>query len=219
VTSRALAKGRAALLFQLGLAILLVQVLSPDREVHALQFYFFFEIPYSEGGTAGEYFTGSPRYKLYDCRICHVGAPREIRVRLWTEPADIFRSGYEPGQTYRVHLELAEELRKPERKFFSTNNFCIEVLDGSGQNAGTPDLGFPWNPLSQLFDPVVLSPDGTTVLSGIFNQDLLFSWLWTAPEAGTGEVIFYGGFVDGNGDLKSFGDDVAIIRQKAIEQR
>ena len=215
--SRVSEKGRAAL-FQLGLAILLARILSPDREVHALQFYFFFDIPYSEGGTAGEYFTGSPRYKLYDCRICHVGAPREIRVRLWTEPDDIFRSGYRPGETYQVHLELEEELRKPERKFFSTNNFCIEVLDRAGQNAGTVDLGFVWNPLTQFFDPVVLSPDGSTVLSGIFNQELHFTWFWTAPDLGSGEVTFYGGFVDGNGDLKSFGDDVAIIRQEAVEQ-
>jgi len=188
------------------------------QAVRALQFYFFFEIPYSEGGTAGQYFTGSPRYKLYDCRVCHVRAGRQIRVRLWTEPVDIFQSGYRAGETYTVHLELEKELRRPAKKFFSTNNFCVEVLDRSGRNAGTFDLGYPWNVLTQLFDPTILSPDGTTVLSGFFDTELHWSWFWRAPEkAGTGGLVFYGGFVDGNGDLTVFGDEVAVLKQEARE--
>jgi hypothetical protein len=196
----------------------LALVFAGPQAARALQFYFFFEIPYSVGGTGGQYFTGSPRYKLYDCRVCHVGAPGQIRVHLWTEPVDIFQSGYRAGETYTVHLELEKELRSPPQKFFSTNNFCVEVLDRFGRNAGTFDLGYPWNRLTQLFDPTVLSPDGTTVLSGFFYMDLHWSWFWRAPEeAGRGSVVFYGGFVDGNGDLKAFGDDVAVFKKEAKE--
>jgi hypothetical protein len=182
-----------------------------------LQFYFFFDIPYSEGGTASQYFTGSPRYKLYDCRVCHVNAPGLIRVDLWTEPVDIFQVGYSPNAKYTVYLELEKELHAPPRKLFSTNNFCLEVLDSSGRNAGSFDLGFPWNKLTQLIDPIVLSPDGTTVEAGFFNFDLQFHWFWTAPGPGSGSVTFYCGFVDGNGDLKAFGDDVAVLKQGALE--
>lgn len=164
------------------------------------------------------YFTGSPRWKLYDCRICHVHTPGKVRVNLWTEPSDIFRNGYQPGEKYTLRLELEEETRAPARKIFSTNNFAAEVLDASGRNVGEFDLGFPSNPISQLlFDPVVLSTDGTVVLSGFFNMDFTWKWFWTAPGPGSGELTFYLGFVDGNGDIKSFTDDVAVLKKKTFE--
>jgi hypothetical protein len=202
-------------------AILLVVALvgAPASSVMGFQFYFFFEGPSSTGQGGGRYFTGSPRYKNYNCRICHVGDPGEIRVRLWTEPENIFDVGYEPGREYRVRLSLLEELKKPPVKIFSTNNFCVEVLDGSGNTAGAFAVGFPTNPIQELFDPVVLSPDGTTMMSGFFNFDLNWEWLWTAPEAGKGKVVFYCGFVDGSGDLKAFNNDVAVLRQGAVEIR
>ncbi len=198
-------------------AILLVSglVVLPVTTAMAFQFYFFFQGPSNTGEGGNRYFTGSPRYKNYDCRICHVGGPGEIRVRLWTEPDNIFQVGYEPGREYKVRLSLLEELRKPAFKIFSTNNFCVEVLDTQGRTAGIFELGFPFNPITQPFDPVVLSLDGTTVLSGFFNFDLDWEWFWTAPEPGSGAVIFYCGFVDGSGDIKAFNDDVAVIKQKA----
>ncbi len=190
-------------------------VVIPVTGAVGFQFYFFFAGPSSTGQGGNRYFTGSPRYKNYDCRICHVGGPGEIRVRLWTEPDDIFEGGYEPGREYKVRLSLAEELHAPAFKIFSTNNFCVEVLDGGGRTAGILDPGFPFNPISQLFDPVVLSPDGTTMLSGFFNFDLDWEWFWTAPGPGAGAVTFYCGFVDGNGDLKAFNDDFAVLKRKA----
>ena len=195
----------------LGLAL----VVFPVTTATGLQFYFFFESPSSTGGAGNRYFTGSPRYKFYDCRICHVGHPGEIQVRLWTEPDNIFEVGYEPGREYKVRLSLLEELKKPAFKIFSTNNFCVEVLDRAGRTAGTFDLGFPTNPIKELFDPVVLSPDGTTVLSGFLYFELDWEWFWTAPDPETGAVVFYCGFVDGNGDLKAFNNDVAVLKQKA----
>jgi thiol:disulfide interchange protein DsbD len=53
------------------------------------------------------------------------------------------------------------------------------------------------------------------VLSGFLYFELDWEWFWTAPEPGTGAVVFYCGFVDGNGDLKAFHDDVAVLKQKA----
>ena len=199
--------------------LLLVVLLFPVSTATGLQFYFFFEGPSSTGEAGNRYFTGSPRYKNYDCRVCHVDAIGKIQVRLWTEPEDIFRVGYEPEKEYKVRLSLLEETRAPGTKIFSTNNFCVEVLDRVGRTAGTFDLGFPTNPIQELFDPVVLSPDGTTVLSGFFYFELDWEWFWTAPEPGSGTVTFYGGFVDGNGDLKTFHDDVAVIKKQAVEVR
>jgi hypothetical protein len=198
-------------------ALLLVAALFafPVATATGYQFYFFFEGPSSNGEGGMRYFTGSPRYKNYNCRICHVGDPGLIQVRLWTEPENIFEVGYEPGREYRVRLSLLEELREPAFKIFSTNNFAVEVLDATGRPAGSFDTGFPTNPVQELFDPVVLSPDGTTMLSGFFNFDLDWEWFWTAPEGGTGQVVFYCGFVDGSGDLKAFNNDVAVMKQSA----
>jgi len=201
-----------------GLMCLLGLLLVLPLNVFGFQFYFFFECPASEGCAGGDYFTGSPRYKLYNCTICHVGSPGKIRVSLRTEPENIFQVGYQPGRTYTVQLSLEEELNSPENKIFSTNNFCLEVLDSRENTAGSFDLGFPWNIVTQLFDPLVLSPDGTTVLSGFFNMDLDWQWFWTAPAAGTGNVVFYLGFVDGNGDIKAFSDDVAVLKKEAFER-
>jgi hypothetical protein len=183
------------------------------------QFYFFFAGPSSSGEGGDRYFTGSPRYKLYNCRICHLFTPTEIRVSLRTEPEDIFLLGYRPGTTYEVHVELEDELRAPAVKFFSTNNFCLEVLDALNRNAGVMDTGWPTEPpISQLFRPVVLSPDRTVVMSGPFNTDLSWNWSWTAPPPGTGGLTFYLGFVDGNGDLKAFSDNVSVQQRKTFER-
>jgi len=199
----------------LSLVLLFVVLIFPVATATGFQFYFFFEGPSSTGQGGNRYFTGSPRYKNYDCRICHVGDPGLIQVRLWTEPDNIFEGGYEPGRQYEVRLSLLEELRKPAFKILSTNNFCVEVLDRAGRNAGTFDLGFPTNPIKELFDPVVLSPDGTKVLSGFLYFELDWEWFWTAPDPGTGAVVFYCGFVDGSGDLKAFNNDVAVLKQTA----
>ena len=195
--------------------VAMVLLLFPVTTAMGFQFYFFFQGPSNTGEGGNRYFTGSPRYKNYNCRICHVGDPGEIQVRMWTEPENIFQVGYEPGREYTVRLSLLEELRKPAFKIFSTNNFCVEVLDTRGRTAGVFDVGFPTNPIQELFDPVVLSLDGTTMLSGIFNFDLDWEWFWTAPEPGSGSVIFYCGFVDGSGDLKAFNNDVAVLKQRA----
>ncbi len=192
-----------------------VLVVFPVTTAMGFQFYFFFEGPSNTGEGGNRYFTGSLRYKNYNCRICHVGDPGEIQVRMWTEPDNIFQVGYEPGREYTVRLSLLEELRKPAFKIFSTNNFCVEVLDTRGRTAGTFDVGFPTNPIQELFDPVVLSPDGTTMQSGFFNFELDWEWFWRAPEPGSGAVTFYCGFVDGSGDLKAFNNDVAVLKQRA----
>jgi hypothetical protein len=196
-----------------------VVLIFPVATATGYQFYFFFEGPSNTGEGGMRFFTGSPRYKNYNCRICHVGDPGLIRVRLWTEPDNIFEVGYEPGREYKVRLSLLEELRRPERKIFSTNNFCVEVLDRVGRTAGKFDLGFPTNPIKELFDSVVLSSDGTTMLSGFFYFGLDWEWFWTAPEQGTGAVVFYCGFVDGSGDLKAFNNDVAVLKRTAVEGR
>ena len=199
----------------LSLVLLFAVLIFPVATATGFQFYFFFEGPSSTGQGGNRYFTGSPRYKNYNCRICHVGDPGLIQVRLWTEPENIIEVGYEPGREYKVRLSLLEELREPAFKIFSTNNFAVEVLDAAGRTAGTFDVGFPTNPIKELFDPVVLSLDGTTMLSGFLNFDLDWEWFWTAPERGTGQVVFYCGFVDGSGDLKAFNNDVAVLKQSA----
>jgi len=41
-----------------------------------------FETPMVEGGGGGQYFSGSPRWKRYDCSVCHVGGQASCASRV-----------------------------------------------------------------------------------------------------------------------------------------
>lgn len=59
--------------------------------------------------TEGIYFTGAPRFSSLTCRACHVEAPGTVRLRIGASDPTIFDTGYVPGQTYTLQVELLDE--------------------------------------------------------------------------------------------------------------
>ena len=74
---------------------------------------FFRVIPHSATyGPSGEgiYFTGAPRFASQTCASCHTGGPGVVGLRLNADDPSLFSDGYKPGATYRLQVELVDEV-------------------------------------------------------------------------------------------------------------
>ncbi len=166
-----------------------------------------FGLSASLGGGDKRYFTGAPRWKRYDCTVCHVKAARKIWVEVTSAPADLFSSNrYEAGRTYRVHVSLkGQHLAGQARAHRST--FVAEIADDRDAAAG--ELGAD--------DPRTLAAydDGRVLAAVPIDGQQEWDFTWTAPASGAGPTTLYLGAVEGNGagDSESarsdpLGDDV-----------
>ncbi len=104
-----------------------------------------FDAPTSVGGGAGYPFTGSPTSHSMSCATCHQGSVRDQEgVDLWSVPEGLFDVGYEPGQTYAIHVRLRQERRglsnnhacAPEAGGCNRNGFVAEFLDAGHKPVG-----------------------------------------------------------------------------------
>jgi hypothetical protein len=134
----------------------------------------------------GLYFTGAPRYSGLDCASCHTDGPQQVSLRVGAAPDDVFALGYEPGQTYELQIDLANET---EGIAWSTpsctdpptsdqayayepcnhNGFVLEIDSAFGPLSGkdvfcaaSPAMGCP---LADPGDEVFVAPDGDAVFS------------------------------------------------------
>jgi hypothetical protein len=74
---------------------------------------FFPIVPHSATyGPSGEgvYFTGAPRFASQTCASCHVDGPGVVGLRLGADDPSLFADGYQPGATYRLQVELVDEV-------------------------------------------------------------------------------------------------------------
>ncbi|PPK88927.1 putative secreted protein (Por secretion system target) [Neolewinella xylanilytica] len=142
---------------------------------------------YSSGpaSSEGAGFTGAPSAGGGTegiCANCHFsgdfGSPR-----LQATFADMPGNAYRPGQTYTVTVSVQAEMGTP-----SGYGFQAQFLD---QN---DPIRMPAGTLSDPDDvtQIATTSSGRTYAEhkGI-NPDSLFTFHWTAPEAGTGPVSFY----------------------------
>lgn len=125
-------------------------------------------------------YTGSPGDTLKNCTKCHGGTA--VPVLDWIK-SDVPKEGYIPGKTYTIIATNAE---------VGATRFGFEVS--------------PQNIKGDLLGELILTDTFRTKLvgegkyitytsNGIEGVNTL-SWTfnWIAPQKGTGEVIFYGGF-------------------------
>ncbi len=155
------------------------------------------------GGGAGNYFTGSPRSKGYQCHVCHVGAQQRIRIGL---NSSLSSGEYQPGLVYTIILSLQGE-HKGLQSAFNPNTFAAEVLDADG------------NPVGRFAGRgVELRNDYTVAIAEGFGEGETqweFSW-WAPPEPVA--ATLYIAMLDGNGAgeterrfIDPLDDDVATL--------
>ncbi len=141
----------------------------------------------SSGAAAGH--TGSPGDGK-DCTFCH-GGTASARADMIT--SDIPAGGYVPGSTYTITAMVSEAGRTKFGFQVSPQNNSGSVLGFMNGNNDVQLVG-GGNYATHRFG----STSGTDSKSWTFD--------WTAPTAGTGDVTFYGAFNAANNNGSSSGD-------------
>jgi hypothetical protein len=173
---------------------LIALVLSLSRAAAAFvdpsQFYDRMSPPHPAVTSAsgeGVYFTGAPRFAYLTCKECHTSGPGKVQLKLGADAADLFSTGYVPGQTYGLEVELLGETKgldyntptctetpgkNPKFSYVQCNNnsFGLEVdtFDGTPISspgslcAGPPSGGMCPTP-DPLSDETTVAPDGDAV--------------------------------------------------------
>lgn len=140
------------------------------------------------GGGGGVFYAGAPKDHGWNCRSCHEAAEGRITVSL--DSPDLFSSfKYSPGKTYNFKAIMNNEWKGVGAQA-NYNTVTIQVVDAKGE------------PTGQLQAP----PDdfystGAATIAGKGTKPNETSWTfrWTAPATGTGQVRFFVAAVDGNG--------------------
>ena len=104
-----------------------------------------FEFDAEIGGGGGYLYTGSPTSHGMGCNACHQDGGNSAALRLSSSPPGLFDVGYDEGQAYEIHLELAPEIRgldrngscKTEEGGCNRNLFIAELLSDNGTPTGT----------------------------------------------------------------------------------
>lgn len=147
-----------------------------------------FETSLIEGGGGGQYFSGSPRWKRYDCSICHIGGQANIQVA--SLPAELIDDGvWLPNRSYQLVVELVGESQGLVSKT-NHNSLVVEVVDGQGS---------PVSGLIASTPQVELSPSGTILIGTRSPAVTRWVFEFDTPRASTGPLGLYIALVDGNG--------------------
>jgi hypothetical protein len=148
----------------------------------------------NSGSQAG--YAGDPAGGNNNCTSCHIGSPAQMQTGWIT--SDIPVSGYIPETTYSITATATGA---------SVNKFGFQV---SPQNAGGTFLGTLINTgsqtqLSSNQKYITHTSSGT---SGSGSKSWTFNW--TAPDAASGPVTFYGAFNLANGNSNATGDVIML---------
>jgi len=200
--------------------------------------------PLVEDGAGGIAFDGAPRWAGHTCAVCHTGGPGTVGLRLESDHPDLFTTGWNPNQQYRLRVVLTGEHAgianaslgdncgfavQPYRAC-DENGFALELADIKGTPKGSfvpvvDDACANSGAIPPDVDIRVLT-DGTAVTHNGAHMAMT-SWdlCWTAPGAGAGTLTAYLAAVDGNGGTgtEAFptdvaGDDVAFGTVPMAEQ-
>lgn len=135
---------------------------------------------YPSGSPAG--YTGSP-YDAKDCQNCHGGSTAPVSD--WIT-SDIPSEGYTPLNSYTITVTVTGSGKK---------GFEVSPHDQNGTLLGTLTAG--------AGNKLVGGGKYVTQSSGSNSNPSVWTFSWTAPEAGTGEVTFWGAFCVGKSTTKT----------------
>jgi len=174
------------------------------------------------GGLIG---TGGKRDYTIQCLHCHIEPQKKIDGVFSPNPA--FQSvdgsvGYEPGRRYEITASLIGEYLGTTgcgQYMTHTNNFVATFENAAGEpigllesDTGQSSANCPAVAPEPTFGTTITYAECRAVMPHK-NVASATEWTfyWTAPPAGTGEVTLYGGFVDGDCRMNSLGDDVKMV--------
>jgi hypothetical protein len=145
----------------------------------------------NSGGSPGAK-TGSP-LDGNNCTQCHSGLPIDMENLIST---DIPETGYIPGTTYTISFCAANPAAQKMGFEFTAENAENKV--------GTFII-------TNSTDSKLANADKAVTHNGVVNSNAYnWSFDWTAPVAGTGEVTFYGAANTVNGNGGTSGDQVFL---------
>jgi hypothetical protein len=155
----------------------------------------------SSGAPSG--YSGDPAGGNKDCTNCHGGSAAEQQAG-WIS-SDIPETGYVPATTYTITATASGA---------GINKFGFQV---SPQSSSGDVLGTLVNTSAEtkLISGTNYVTQTSSGLSGQDSKSWTFDWI--APDAGSGEVVFYGAFnlADGNGSTS--GDMIKLSTLAVIE--
>ncbi len=153
------------------------------------------ELEYSGGSPGAK--TGSPGDGGANCTQCHSGTPNTVDG--WIE-STIPAEGYVPGDTYTITVTGTHA---------GVSKFGFEATAEDSENTKTGTLIVTDADETKLSNGnhSVTHKSGGTTPSGDMKS---WSFDWTAPEAGTGDVSFYAAFNAANGNSSTSGDVVYL---------
>jgi hypothetical protein len=148
-------------------------LLLPAAIIAVILYSFSIDAVHYPGGAPAGY-TGSPGDGK-NCTQCHGGNPANV---IGWITSDIDSSGYVAGQTYTITVTVSGSGKK---------GFEVSPQNASGALLGSLAAG----------SGTELAGNGkyVTQSSSSTANPKVWSFEWTAPGAGTGEVTFYGAFV------------------------
>ncbi len=152
---------------------------------------------YHTGSPGGK--TNSPGDGFNNCTDCHSGTP--INASNWIE-SNIPADGYEPGQVYEFTLTGSHEA--PGRFGFE-----ITAEDESGTKVGQFASLDDETQLTNNMDALTHTDQGITP-NGDFKS---WTFNWTAPDPGVGNVSFYAALNAANGDGTNSGDVIYLTNE------
>lgn len=162
-----------------------------------------------QGGGAGAFFTGSPRFKGYNCRVCHTNTAGQISIALEVNRPELLQGQYELNIGYAITVKLVGEHRGLDSAF-NPNTFMLEFVDDQGVSIGDYLPGPA---------PADLVDDRRIVAAEGFGEgETEWSFTWFSPRESAGPVTLYLAMLDGDGagetDLRwidPLNDDVATL--------
>jgi len=149
---------------------------------------------YTSGGPIG--YSGDPASDFLNCTYCHSGV--EVQTDTAWITSDIPGSGYLPNTTYAI---TATATRSGVEKF----GFQISPQNSEGTFLGTMASADSETALTSDTNYITHTSEGT---AGSGTKSWTFNW--TAPDPGSGELTLYGAFNLTNSDGRSSGDTVVL---------
>jgi hypothetical protein len=154
---------------------------------------------HSPGGQTGSPADGS------NCTVCHTGTP-QTAASSWISH-NIPSSGYVPGQTYTVTLTGTHS---GVQRF----GFECTVEDSKNNKVGVFTItNSAETELVNMSHAVSHTGSGLTPS----NNSKSWSFDWTAPAAGTGDVTFFAALNAANGDMGASGDVIYLSHLTVAE--